>query len=157
MIQTTLINDKMSPFICKNGVYQNQAENILKLVLRPKMNFCSPGPHNGIISIYLQVPQLIVLSHDCKGKGVGGRLLIILRLSDTIYFMMMSSSGNIFRVTGPLCREFTGGQWRRALMFSLICTWINGWVNSCEAGDLKHHRAHYDITVMRFQHLGQIW
>ena len=25
-----------------------------------------------------------------------------------IFFMMTSSNGNIFRVTGPLCREFTG-------------------------------------------------
>ena len=46
------------------------------------------------------------------------------------------------------------GQWRGALMFSLICTWINGWVNNGEAGDLRRHRAHYDITVMRhhFRH-----
>ena len=36
------------------------------------------------------------------------------------------------------------GQWRGALMFSLICAWINGWVNNREAG----HRAHYDVTVM---------
>ena len=34
------------------------------------------------------------------------------------------------------------GQWRRALLFSLICTWINGWVNNREAGDLRRHRAH---------------
>ena len=27
------------------------------------------------------------------------------------YFMMMSSNGNIFRVTGHLCREFTGRRW----------------------------------------------
>ena len=27
------------------------------------------------------------------------------------------------------------GQWRGALMFSLICVWINGWVNNHEAGD----------------------
>ena len=40
------------------------------------------------------------------------------------------------------------GQWRRVLMFSLICAWINGWVNNLEAGDLRHHRAHYDVTVM---------
>ena len=26
------------------------------------------------------------------------------------------------------------GQWRGALMFSLICTWINGWVNNRETG-----------------------
>ena len=40
------------------------------------------------------------------------------------------------------------GQWRRALMFSLICARINGWVNNGEAGDLRRHRAHYDVTVM---------
>ena len=40
------------------------------------------------------------------------------------------------------------GQWRGALMFSLICTWINGWENNREAGDLRGHRAHYDVTVM---------
>ena len=40
------------------------------------------------------------------------------------------------------------GQWRRALVFSLICAWISGWVNNREAGDLRRHRAHYDITVI---------
>ena len=40
------------------------------------------------------------------------------------------------------------GQWRGALMFSLIWTWMNGWVNNREAGDLRHHGAHYDVTVM---------
>ena len=40
------------------------------------------------------------------------------------------------------------GQWRGALMFSLICTWINGWINNGEAGDLTRHRAYYDVTVM---------
>ena len=36
------------------------------------------------------------------------------------------------------------GQWRGALMFSLICAWIHGWVNNGDAGDLRRHRAHYD-------------
>ena len=40
------------------------------------------------------------------------------------------------------------GQWHRALMFSLICTWINGWVNNGDAGDLIRHRAHCDVTVV---------
>ena len=40
------------------------------------------------------------------------------------------------------------GQWRGALMFSLICVWINDWVNNREAGDLRCHRAHYDVIVM---------
>ena len=70
--------------------------------------------------------------------------------------MMTSSNGNIFRVTGPLCGEFTGpvnsphkSQWRGALMFSLICARINDWVNKREAGDLRRHRGHYDVSVMQ--------
>ena len=40
------------------------------------------------------------------------------------------------------------GQWRGALMFSLIWAWINAWVNNHEAGDLRRHSAHYDVIVM---------
>ena len=40
------------------------------------------------------------------------------------------------------------GQWRGALMFSLICAGMNGWVNNLEAGHLRRHRGHYDATVM---------
>ena len=40
------------------------------------------------------------------------------------------------------------GQWRGTLMFSLICTWINYWVNNHEACVLRRHRAHCDVTVM---------
>ena len=36
------------------------------------------------------------------------------------------------------------GQWRGASMFSL-CLHKHGWVNNLEAGDLRHHRAHYDV------------
>ena len=32
--------------------------------------------------------------------------------------------------------------------FSLICAWINDWVNNREAGDLKRHLGHYDVMVM---------
>ena len=40
------------------------------------------------------------------------------------------------------------GQWRGALMFSLICAWINRWVNNREAGNVRRHRAHYDVALM---------
>ena len=40
------------------------------------------------------------------------------------------------------------GQWRGALIFSLIWTWINSWVNNPEVGDLRRHRAHCDVSVM---------
>ena len=49
--------------------------------------------------------------------------------------MMTSSNGNIFRVTGHWCGEFTSHRWiprqrpvTRSLMFSLICAWLNGGV-----------------------------
>ena len=74
--------------------------------------------------------------------------------------MMTSSNENIFGVTGPLCGEFAGyrvnsphkGQRRGALVFSLICARINAWVNNREAGDLRCHRAHYDVTIMKKRH-----
>ena len=40
------------------------------------------------------------------------------------------------------------GQWRGALMFSLICARINDWVNNREVGDLRRHHGHYDVNVM---------
>ena len=78
-----------------------------------------------------------------------------------IYFMMTSSNGNIFRVTGPFVRaihrwpvnSFHKGQWRGALMFSFTCVWINGWVNKREAGNERRHRPHYDVIVMFLQGL----
>ena len=46
------------------------------------------------------------------------------------------------------------GQWRGALMFSLICAWISAWVNNREAGDLRRHQAQYDVIVMP---VGALW
>ena len=45
------------------------------------------------------------------------------------------------------------GQWRGALMFSLICARINGWVNNREAGDLRCHPTHCDVIVMYYASL----
>ena len=50
------------------------------------------------------------------------------------------------------------GQWGAALIFSLICARMNGWVTNSETGDLRHHCAHYDVTVIKgnerlYQHL----
>ena len=72
------------------------------------------------------------------------------------FFMMTSSNGNIFRITGPLSGEFTDHRWipltkpiwHGALVSSLICARTNGWVNKRDAGDLRRHRAHYDVTVI---------
>ena len=39
-------------------------------------------------------------------------------------------------------------QRRGALMFSMIFAWINGWVNTREAGDLRRHGTHYDVIAI---------
>ena len=70
--------------------------------------------------------------------------------------MVTSSNGNNLPRYWPLVRGIHRspvnsphkGQSRGALMFSLICVWINGWVNSGEAGDLRRYRAQYNVTVM---------
>ena len=49
------------------------------------------------------------------------------------------------------------GQWRGALMFSLICVWINDWVNNREAGGLRRYRAHFDVIVMSSKYGRSAW
>ena len=88
---------------------------------------------------------LIMCYHDGRDGGTQVPLL---------FSMMTSSNGNIFRVTGHLCGEFTGpGEFpaQRPVMRSfdvLICAWINDWINNREAGDLRRHGGHYDVNVM---------
>ena len=41
------------------------------------------------------------------------------------------------------------GQWRGALMFSLIYAWTSGRANNRDACDLRRHHAHYGVTVMK--------
>ena len=75
-----------------------------------------------------------------------------------ISHMMTSSNGNVFHVTGPLCGEFTGHRWiprTKARGAELWCflwpaPWMNGWENNREAGELRRHRAHYDVTVLKY-------
>ena len=40
------------------------------------------------------------------------------------------------------------GRWRGTLIFSLICGWLNAWVNDRTAGDLRRHCADYSVIVM---------
>ena len=51
-------------------------------------------------------------------------------------------------IHGSLLNSLHKGQRRGALMFSFVCAWTNGWVNNRNVGDLKHHRAYYDVTVI---------
>ena len=56
----------------------------------------------------------------------------------------------------PFVREVTGHRWlprtkandAEFWCFLWSAPWINGWVNNRDAGDLRRHRAHYDVIVM---------
>ena len=64
-------------------------------------------------------------------------------------YMMTSSNGSIFRVTGPLCGEFTGHRW---IPLTKAVTWnfdvfvdlrLNKrFVNNREDSDLRRHRVY---------------
>ena len=56
----------------------------------------------------------------------------------------------------PYCGEFAGHRWihltkdsdAELWYFLWSARWINGWLNNRETGDLRRHRAHYDVIVM---------
>ena len=69
--------------------------------------------------------------------------------------MVTSSNGNIFCICGPLCGNTpVTGEFPAQrpvtqsfdVFFDLHLN--NGWVNNREAGDLRRHRAHYDVIQM---------
>ena len=68
-----------------------------------------------------------------------------------LYSMMTSSKGNIFRVTGPLCGEFTQFPAQRP-----VTRGFDDFFDR-EAGDLRRQRVHYDVIVMNRSHRWTDW
>ena len=61
----------------------------------------------------------------------------------------LGNNNNICEQNPPVTGGFSHkDQWKRTVMFSLICAWTNDWANKLDAGELKHHRAYYDVIVM---------
>ena len=81
-------------------------------------------------------------------------ILWVSGIGNNSFNMMTSTNGNIFRITGPSCGEFTSefpSQRPVTQSFDVffdIHAWTNGWVNNWDADDWRRHRAHYDVTVM---------
>ena len=89
-------------------------------------------------------------------KQPPGLSLLRTRQNDYYSNVMMTSSNGTFSAllafsaeNSPFTCEFPAQRpVTRSFDVFLICTWINGWVNNREAGDLRRHNAHYDVTVM---------
>ena len=103
---------------------------------------------------------MIYFLHSCYKDGGNKPVILIVCMwfnENSVQYTPSSKklNGNIFRVTGPSCGEFTGHRWiprPKASDAELWCfpwsaPWINSWVNNHEAGDLRRHSTHYDITV----------
>ena len=105
------------------------------------------------VRLYRQMPE-INRSHDDKiPRGSSTHCNIAARLhgeqhDDVIKWKKFPRYWPFVRVIhrSPVNSPHKG-QWRRALVLSLICVWINGWENNREAGDLRRYRSHYDVIV----------
>ena len=79
-----------------------------------------------------------------------------MRVNAEFMFMMTSSNGNILRVTGPLW-SLVPGEFpaqrpvTRSFDVSLGLHMNKRLSNNREAGDLRRHHAHYDVSVMWFR------
>ena len=95
----------------------------------------------------------MIASHFCRWWCIGVQSLKYRFLFkwDLIVFLVIwpwwRHQMETFSALLAICSPHKG-QWRGALMFTLICARINGWVNNREAGDLRRYRAHYDVIVM---------
>ena len=105
-------------------------------------------------SVYLCVVKLFycINWYQCTGgRGPYGNSMSSISRQ---FIVMTSSNGNISALLAICAGNSPSqlispyyGQQRGALMFSSTCSWINGWVNNRGAGDLRRHRADYDVTV----------
>ena len=109
-------------------------------------------------SLMAPVVVVMITAGAISGNKVGIKTTFVFQIEAPVIYpftMMTSSNGYIFHVTGPLCEEFTSpGEFpaqrlvtRNFDVFFDLCL-NNGWVNNRDAGDLRSHRAHYDLTVM---------
>ena len=138
----------MSPTMqCKHSSRLNQLLAVMQhnhnsdsvfFVMQSKRNRFYPVPP----VCNTNIPSKIRSVMPCKLGGCVSLVSLVsqCKISSRIKNMMTSSNGKIFSVTG---------QWRGALMFSLFCARIDSSVNNGEAGDLRRHRAHYEVSVMK--------
>ena len=114
------------------------------------------------------IPFVHKSSHAVSANTIRGRGHIYASVRETliamVQMMMTWSNGNIFALLALLrglhrspMNSPHKGQWRWAMMFSFICAWINAWVNNREAGDLRHHRAHYDVIMFIMTSSCSLW
>ena len=124
------------------------AQNFINIPHRPLLKpACLPFGHDPSVEIGLSPADWYHIGHN--SESIWGRY------DDVIKWKHFPRYWPFVRgIHRSPVNSLHKGQWRRALMFSLIGAWINGKVNNRDGGDLRRHRAHYDVTAINDSSLG---
>ena len=122
-----------------NWYLQSSSKHIIELITGNE--FCYRGGRYRQVSLYKELRSCHLI-RSCVNllvgdRGIGPLPTLIWLVTKLFSALLALCAGN-----SPV-----KGQWHGALMF-FICAWINSWVNNREAGELRRHHAHYDVTVM---------
>ena len=93
----------------------------------------------------------VILTHfDCNTWTLMNTFNTWLRHSmETFSALLAICAGN-----SPVPGEFPAQRpVKRSFDVSLSCASVNAWANNLEAGDLRRHRAHYDVSAMTGPHI----
>ena len=111
--QTDGRTDKVKPgghLNIKMLCYQYRDSHVKYKTVSPTvLSLTRESPYLGKMVFILRRGQIYLLFNFVEAGGIT-KWMLGLELSWT-HHMMTSSNGNIFRVTGPLCGEFTGHRW----------------------------------------------
>ena len=136
-------------------IYDIKSQNLRSLLMR----WCVTDVNTSVICIpvpshRIETGSSIHSPHAKMHHIIPGTSLIVYMI--TALNMMTFSNGITFHpqywpfvrgIHRSLVNSPHKGQWRGALMFSLTCVWTNDKENNRDAGVLRRHRAHYDVTV----------
>ena len=129
--------------------YLMRLQDITRIVWNCSIKFS----HSTSQELYAQVSRFVY----CLFKSLDGRFYSFPIYDDVIKWKHFPSYWSfVWEIHRSPVNSPHKGQWRGALEFSLICAWINDWVNNREADDLRHHRSHYDVIVMNLQTIAPV-
>ena len=108
-----------------------------------KFHACAPKCQ--IFSHIAWINRLLTLRDRSQFWYERQTISLILTSSNGTFSMLLAICVGNAPVTGefPTQRPVT-----RSFDISLISAWTNGWANNRDAGDLRRHRPHYDVTVI---------
>ena len=113
---------------------------------------CPGFPWLFFIAIYCQIMDYEVIKHIVWSSQWQLSIFVPHLESNESASMMTSLNGDIFRVTGPLCGEFTGHRWIPLTKAGDAELWCflrsTPWINNREVGDLRRYCAHYDVIAV---------